>query len=364
MTDTFLRRRNNIRKASSKGVNAMLITNPVNIRYLTNFTGGSGCLLIQPGGDTLLSDPRFTIQIAEECPGLEAVINPRSTSVSSVLAELLGNDSGRLGIESESVTLAQRERLCKDLRNWNSLPVSRFTENLRAVKDSAEVRSIRRAVNAAEQSLGFICRYIADHPDTDEIDIRNVLEFSMRLFGAEDKSFPSIVGAGARAALPHGVPSRQRITGQSHLLIDWGCIWDGYVSDLTRVLIFDRKDKYLRKVYETVLKANEAAIAAIEPGKTCGEIDRIAANVLLKSRLVKEPAHALGHSIGLEIHEDPRFAKDDKTVLKPGMVLTVEPGIYIRDWGGVRIEDDILVTKTGCEVLSSGVPKQYNDVRM
>ncbi|MDR3183279.1 MAG: Xaa-Pro peptidase family protein [Planctomycetaceae bacterium] len=365
MADKFIQRRNKVRKAFARhGINALLITDTVNIRYLTNFTGGSACLLIQRSGDVLLSDPRFTIQIAEECPNLEAVINPRNLAVSAVLAEQLGEKGGRLGIEAESVTLAQQERLFKDLPHWIAVPVSDITEKLRAVKDKDERRFVQQAVDIAAKSFKYIRQYIQQTPDADEIDVRNMLEFAMRLFGAEDKSFSSIVGAGARAALPHAVPGYQKIAGQSHLIIDWGCIVNGYMSDLTRVLIFDRKDKQLRKVYETVLKANEAAIAAIKPGKTCEEIDRAAAKVLVKSRFVTEPAHALGHSVGLEIHENPRFAKGDKTVLKPGMILTVEPGIYIRDWGGIRIEDDIIVTSTGCRVLSSAVPKRFADVCM
>jgi Xaa-Pro aminopeptidase len=194
-----------------------------------------------------------------------------------------------------------------------------------------------------------------------EIDICIAMEHQMRLFGAEEKSFPSIIGAGGRAALPHATPSKKTISREQLLLFDWGCVVNGYMSDLTRVLIL-RPNQRLRVIYETVLEAQEAAIAAIKPGKVCKDIDTIARNIIKDAGFGKYFDHGLGHSIGLQIHENPRFRQDDDAVLKAGMVLTVEPGIYIKGWGGIRIEDDILVTKTGCEVLSRALPKKYDEM--
>jgi Xaa-Pro aminopeptidase len=362
MTDQFLKRRDKVRKTLSKNnADAVLITNPANVRYLTNFTG-SGSLVIRHDTDIVLTDPRFTLQVSEECSCKEVFVNPRSVAKSDTLAQCLKKSSGTICIEAASVTLAERERLFANLPGWNVIPVSNVVENLRAVKDKTEIASIRAAVQSAYYGWLLLQRYMSFTPQADEIDICNILDYGVRTFGAEDRSFATIVAAGSRAALPHAVPTHQKYAGQSHLLIDWGGVVNGYCSDLTRVFIFDHKDKQLRKVYDTVLKANEAAIEAIQPGKTCEEIDRVASKILLKSRLIKETAHALGHSIGLEIHEDPRFSAGDKTVLQPGMVITVEPGIYIPEWGGVRIEDDVLVTKTGCKVLSDYVPKQFKDV--
>lgn len=364
----FLKRRDKIRKAlaADHKIDALLITNPINIRYLTNFTGGAGCLLIQPDGDTLLSDPRFTIQIEEECPGLHAVIRPRHISASKTLNDLLKSSPKggniRLGFEDASMTVAEKEHYYREIKKAEPVPTQRVVEKLRSIKDKTEIKEIRKAIGAAHFAFRYIREFVVKTPDASEIYIRNLIEFAMHFADAEDRSFNTIVGAGARAALPHGVPGSQKIEGQSHLLIDWGCVVNGYMSDLTRVLIFHPKDKKLRRVYETVLEANEAAIAAIKPGKTCEEIDTISAKILVKSKLVKKAAHGLGHSFGLEIHEDPRFAQGNKTVLEPGMVLTVEPGIYLQGFGGVRIEDDILVTKDGCELLSVNVPKQFEDV--
>lgn len=358
----FLERRNKIRRAVAKQkLNALLITDPLNVRYLTGFTGGTGCLLIRPNGDTILSDPRFTIQIEEECPGLEAIIRPRSESTSKTLLKLLGKTTaGTLGIEAESVTIAQQDRLFQCLSRWSPVPTRNVVEELRQIKDQDELTNIRRAINIAAGAFQHVRDQL--HPALNETDLCIMLEHFMRLLGAEDKSFSTIIGAGARAALPHGSPSKQTISGQSHLLFDWGCIVEGYMSDLTRVLILTPENKKLRTVYETVLKAQQAAIAAIKPGKTCEEIDTVARNIIADAGFGKHFGHGLGHSIGLRIHESPRLAPGDKTVLKAGMVLTVEPGIYLKGWGGVRIEDDILVTKSGCEVLSRDVPKTFEEM--
>jgi Xaa-Pro aminopeptidase len=359
--ENFLVKRNKIRKAVSKQkLNALLITNPINVHYLTGFTG-TGSLLIRPDGDTLLSDPRFTIQIEEECPGLDAVIRARSITTSQTLAMLLGKTTaGKLGIEAESVTIAQQERLFQHIPRWQPFPTKNVVEELRQIKDRDELNQIRQAIDIATRAFQFVREHL--YPDLREIDICIMLEHQMRLLGAEDKSFPSIIGAGARSALPHANPSSQTLAEQSLLLFDWGCIVNGYMSDLTRVLIFAPNNKKLRMVYETVLKAQKAAIAAVKPGKTCEEIDAVARNIISDAGFGKHFGHGLGHSIGLRIHEDPRFAPGNKTVLKPGMVMTVEPGIYLKGWGGIRIEDDVLVTKSGCEVLSRDVPKAFEEM--
>jgi len=357
----FQERRNKIRRSVAKQkLDALLVTHPINVRYLTGFTGGAAYLLIQPSGDTILSDPRFTIQIEEECPGLDAVIRPRTESTATTLSKLLGKTTtGKLGIESETMTVAQHERLFQNLTHWQSVPTKGVVEELRHIKDKYEIAQIRRAIEIATDAFRHTRSQLRS--SLSEIDIRNMLESQMQTLGAEDKSFSTIIAAGARAALPHAVPTTQILFRQPILLFDWGCVVNGYVSDLTRVLI-SVPNKKIQTVYETVLKANEAAIAAIKPGKTCEEIDVIARNIITDAGFGKKFGHGLGHSIGLQVHEDPRFREGDKTVLKPGMVLTVEPGIYLKGWGGVRIEDDILVTKTGCEVLSRDVPKWFYEV--
>ncbi|MDR2116541.1 MAG: Xaa-Pro peptidase family protein [Planctomycetaceae bacterium] len=362
MNNRFFIRRNKIRRSLiHRQFDAILISNPINVRYLTGFTGNDAYLMIKNSGDIILSDPRFTIQIEEECSGLETYLRSVNEPLMHAVGKVLGKTtSGTLGIEAESLTLAKRDRLAQVIPAWQIVTTQNIVEELRQIKDRNEIQLIRKAIDLAYRSFRSICASLS--PEQTELDIRNNLEYQMRLHGAEDKSFPSIIGVGSRAALPHGSPSLLKLAGQSHLLIDWGTIVNGYMSDLTRVLIFQKKDKKLRTVYETVLKAQNAAIKAIKPGKNCNEIDAIARAVISDAGFGKYFDHGLGHSFGLEIHESPRFVGGDHTILKPGMILTVEPGIYLKDWGGVRIEDDILVTKTGCEVLSDFVPKSFDEM--
>jgi Xaa-Pro aminopeptidase len=362
MTDQFLIRRNKIKRyLIRQHWDAFLVTNPINVRYLTGFTGGSGYLILGNSGDILLSDTRFTIQIEEECPGLDTYFRRTNEPLPYAVAGVLGRTTtGKLGVEAESITLAGYDRIAQEIPNWQLISVKNLVGELRQIKDRNEIQLIRKAIDTADQTLRDIRTFLSS--ERNEIEIRNELEYRMRLNGAEDKSFPSIIGAGPRAALPHGSPSSQKLAGQSHLLIDWGTIVQGYMSDLTRVFVFGKKNKKLQTIYETVLKAQKAAIEAIKPGKDCTEIDAVARSVISDAGFGKYFNHGLGHSFGLEIHESPRFASGDHSILKPGMVMTVEPGIYLKDWGGVRIEDDILVTKTGCEVLSRRVPKSFEEM--
>ena len=359
--DKFLERRNKIRRVAKKQkLDAVLITNELNVRYLTGFTGTASAMLIKPDGDVILSDPRFTLQLEEECPDLEAEIRPRNEPTSKTLAKLLGKTtSGKLGIEADSVTVGQHERLFSSIPHWQSVPTKNLVEELRQIKDPDEVAMIRKALAVSCQSFDDVRNWL--HPSLSEIDVCIMLEHRMRLLGSARKSFPSIIAAGARAALPHASPTEQILAGQSQILIDWGAVVQGYMCDTTRVIILS-PNKKLQTVYETVLKAQEAAIASIKPGKTCEKIDAVARSIITDAGFGKHFGHGLGHSIGLRIHEDPRLAPGDKTELQPGMVLTVEPGIYLKGWGGVRIEDDILVTKNGCEVLSKNIPKSFDDM--
>ncbi|MDR2755963.1 MAG: Xaa-Pro peptidase family protein [Planctomycetaceae bacterium] len=361
MNNRFLIRRNKIRRSIIRSqLDAILISNPINVRYLTGFTG-VGYLIIKRSGDIILSDRRFTIQIEDECPNLDVYLRSVNEPLIQAVGQVIGKTtSGSLGIEAESITLVKREQLAQIIPAWKIVSTQNFVEELRQIKDRNEIQLIRKAIDTAYRAWLDLRSFLK--PEWSEIDIRNELEYRMRLSGADDKSFPSIIGIGPRAALPHGSPSSLKLIGQSHLLIDWGTIIDGYMSDLTRVLIFQKKDKKLRTVYETVLKAQEAAIKAVKPGKSCNEIDAVARSVIHDAGFGKYFDHGLGHSFGLEIHESPRLVGGDHTVLKPGMVLTVEPGIYLKGWGGVRIEDDIIVTKTGCEVLSDFIPKSFDDM--
>ena len=193
-----------------------------------------------------------------------------------------------------------------------------------------------------------------------ERDLAAELEYQARKFGAKALSFPAIVAVGPRAALPHATPTSQRLDASDFILVDWGVNSGLYMSDLTRIIVTGRISPKLRKVYGVVLAAQLAAIEAIRPGRTCEQVDNVARKIISKAGFGPAFGHGLGHGTGLEIHEAPRLAVGQKTKLRPGMIVTVEPGIYLPGWGGVRIEDDILVTRTGHEVLSN-VPKQLDE---
>ncbi len=347
-----------LRSLSATNPDAFLVSNPINVRYLSGFTGNDSMLLLRKTGATILSDGRFTLQIKEECPEIENVyIRPGGESMAAAIAKVFGGvKSGRLAVEAESMTLAGEERLGEKLPKTEFVSTKGVVETLRQIKDRDEIQTIRKAIDVAAKAFEDIRSGL--RPEQTEIDICNEIEYRMRRHGAEEKSFASIIAAGPRAALPHAVPSSQRVGDHPMLLVDWGAIVNGYMSDLTRVIVLSPTKK-LRTVYETVLNAQLAAIAAIQPGKTGQEIDAVARSVIKDAGFGKNFNHGLGHSLGLEIHEAPRLAIGHQTVLKPGMVLTVEPGIYLNGWGGVRIEDDVLITKTGCDVLSRHVPKYF-----
>ena len=234
-------------------------------------------------------------------------------------------------------------------------------ESLRIIKDKYEIESLRKSIRAAAK--GFELIRCALRPEQTEREIRNDLEYALRRFGADDKGFGSIIAVGERAALPHAVPGDKRVEEAELLLIDWGAKCEGYVSDLTRTLITTTKPSAkLRKVYNAVLAAQKSAIAAIRPGIAMQDIDTIARKSLQDAGLDKLFTHGLGHGLGLEVHEGKRFCPGSMTELKPGMVMTVEPGVYIPGWGGVRIEDDVLITKDGCEVLTPMVAKEFDEM--
>jgi Xaa-Pro aminopeptidase len=264
----------------------------------------------------------------------------------------------RVGVEADSMTLAQRDGLSAAAPKVELVSTSAWVEDLRMIKDRDEIERTRRACDMARRTFEVVRAKITQ--SMTEAEIAAELEYQARRFGAKKLSFEPIVGVGPRSALPHGHATNKRVGEAEFTLIDWGVLEGLYMSDLTRVLATDRISPKLRKLYGVVLKAQRAGIEAIRPGAVCEDVDAAARAVIEKAGYGKHFGHGLGHSLGLEIHENPRFAKGNKTVLKPGMIMTVEPGIYFPGWGGIRIEDDVLVTRTGHEVLTS-VPKELDE---
>ena len=339
-------------KTGSVSIDALLVTNFVNVTYLTGFTGDDSYLLLAGKSDILVSDQRYTTQLEQECPHLELAIRAPGTKMHEFTAKQVAKaKASRLGVEADSMTLAARDALAKDLPKVDLAATNGWVESLRIVKDRDEIERTRRACDLARRAFDVIRAKIT--PDTTEAQIAADLEYQARMFGAKGLSFTPIVGVGERAALPHGRPTQKKIGQGEFTLIDWGVNEGLYMSDLTRVVPTTKISPKLRKLYGVVLKAQLAGIDAIKPGATCEQVDAAARKVIEAAGFGPRFGHGLGHGIGLEIHEAPRLAKGQNVELKPGMIVTVEPGIYFPDWGGIRIEDDVLVTRTGREVLSN-----------
>jgi Xaa-Pro aminopeptidase len=243
------------------------------------------------------------------------------------------------------------QRITKALPKGVTLvPIGPLVERLRMVKSDDEIARIRRSVLTNSQAFEKATRAI--RPGARESTIAAELEYQMRRLGAEKAAFETIVAMGSRSALPHAQPTARKLANNELLLIDMGACQDGYMSDMTRVLFLGKPDRRVRSMYNAVLKAQLAAIDSVRPGVTAAHVDGAARRVLVKEGLGKEFVHSTGHGLGLEIHEGPRLGRRDKTKLEPGMAITIEPGAYVRDFGGIRIEDTVLVTRNGCEVLT------------
>ncbi len=359
----FQKRRKRLRKLL-KGPEALLVTNETNVRYLTGFTGDSTYLLVAAGSDTddlLISDPRYEEQLEQECPDVAVAIRKPSDKLVAFTADCIRKRGiGTLAFEPDSVSFATYQSLAAEC-SASLVAADPLVEQLRAIKDADEIRVLKKAVAIAER--GFLSMRARLRPELTETEFAHQLESCLRELGAERFSFTPIVAGGPRAALPHGHPAHSRIGDDPLLLVDWGAEVDGYRSDLTRVLMTSRTPAKISKAYEAVRAAQQAAIEAIRPGATGGDVDRAAREVLSAHGVERRFTHGLGHGIGLDIHEAPRMGKGVETPLKAGMVVTVEPGVYFPGLAGIRIEDDILVTSSGAERLSSlPVEQELNQV--
>jgi Xaa-Pro aminopeptidase len=362
--DRTSQRRERLRRVlKSDRVDGLLVVSVSNVRYLTGFTGDSSALLLTRDRALVISDGRYETQLAEECPGLEVHIRPLGQPLIQGIAEVIEKRGvRRLSFESAFLSAAEFLTLKEKLNGVELRGVSDRVEALRAIKDREEIAAIRSAIAIAERSFAMLRAGL--RRDETEKDVADALEGYLRRCGATAASFPPIVAVGVRAALPHAQPSADiRIDRDDFVLVDWGATGRPYKSDLTRVLVTGKVTAKFEKIYRTVLAAQERGIAAIRPGVLAREVDAEARSVIEEAGFGRFFRHGLGHGLGMDIHEAPRLHKSSEVRLQPGMVITVEPGIYLPDWGGVRIEDDVLVTPEGCDVLSC-VPKALDTVRV
>ena len=356
----FQARRERLRKALKKTeIDGLLVTDFTNVTYLTGFTGDDSYLLVRRDGETVLSDPRYITQLGEECPGVDLNIRPPGVSMLHAVVKVVRSARiGRLGIEGDSMTVGLRDQIANKLPKVEIKATSGLVERLRLIKDKDEIVRLRKAVWQAEKAFAVLRSTL--RPEMTEKEAADELEHQFRLFGAKDAAFPSIVAVGPRGALPHATPTRKRIGEDDFVLVDWGANEGLYRSDLTRVLVTGKISPRFERVYRVVLEAQTRAIAAVRPGVSGHDVDNVARSVIAKAGFGRRFRHGLGHGLGMLVHEAPRLAVKSQTILRPGMVVTVEPGIYLPGWGGVRIEDDILVTRTGHEVLTH-VPKRLEE---
>lgn len=346
------RRGRALRVVRQAGAEALLVSSVANVRWLTGFTGDDSYLLLGPRNAMVISDSRYEQQLGEECPGLEVVVRRAGTSLLEATVRVVRQCRvGRLAVEGQSLAAAAYLELAAKLAPVEVRSTSGLVERLRQVKDREELAAIRQAIAVAER--GFAVLRATLHAEQTEKEMADALEHQLRLLGAEGASFPSIVAVGDRAALPHYRPGGRRVGQGRFVLVDWGARVRGYVSDLTRLIPTSRIPPKLERVYRIVQTAQAQAIRLLRPGAVAGEVDAAARAVIADAGFGKRFGHGLGHGIGLEVHEGPRLAPGSKTVLQPGMVVTVEPGIYLPGWGGVRLEDDVLITRHGPQVLTS-----------
>ena len=331
-------------------IDALLVSAIPNVRYLSGFSGDNGLVLMTPDSQTLFTDPRYTIQASGECSCKVKTVAKGALELAAI--EVIRRKRiKRIGFEAGRITYDAYRRLKQALPLAASLkPVGPVIEKLRMIKSAAEIARIRRAVATNSQAFEKTVRSIV--AGVAENSIAAELEFQMRRSGAEKAAFETIVAAGPRSALPHAQPTQRKVAVNELLLIDMGACQDGYMSDMTRMLFVGKPGREVLRIYGTVRKAQAAALDAVRAGVTAGQVDRTARKVLESEGLGKEFVHSTGHGLGLEIHEPPRLGRGDPTRLEAGMVITIEPGAYIRDFGGVRIEDTVLVTGNGCEVLT------------
>ena len=346
--------------AAAEGLDLLLITNPINVTYLTGFSGEASYLIQSKAKTLLVSDGRFSEQIKDECPGLEAFIRGPGLALPDATIEqlkLLG--ARRIGYESGHLTVADFQQLGDGVKTADWKPERDRVETLRRVKDESEIAQILAAIKIAEKAFAMFRAML--RPDDTEMDLTNAMESYVRKAGGKETAFPPIVAVGPRAALPHAPPGLHKVADDPLLLIDWGASGPFYKSDLTRVLWTYNNGAFpggrkpsdkLQTVYAVVAEAQRRAIAAMKPRASSKAVDTIARSYIAEQGFGEFFNHGLGHGFGLQIHEAPFFRPNVDVPLEAGMVVTCEPGIYLPGEFGVRIEDDVLITPDGPEVLT------------
>lgn len=344
------RQRRVVQVLDARRLGALLVTHLPNVRYLCGFTGSAGVLLIADDQATFFTDGRYREQARAEVHRARVVVS-KGPVLDAVVRALVDARVKTVGAESEHMSVAAAGRLARMLRGKARVrPTRELVEEHRMVKEPAEIERIRAAVRLG--SSLFDTAVAAIRPGVPERMVAAELEYAARKAGADGMSFETIVAAGLRSALPHGQATAQPIPRRGFVVLDFGVILRDYCSDMTRTVHVGKPTTEARRLYQAVREAQQAAIEKVRPGRSVGEVDRAARSVLRRAGLHRYFTHSTGHGVGLEIHEPPRVASGQQDVMRPGMVISIEPGVYVPGYGGVRIEDMVVVTTTSCAVLT------------
>ena len=341
----------------TQNCDAIVVSNLTNVRYLCGFTGSAGMIVITRGKAFFITDFRYQEQAASQVPSEYSVAIAKKglwQEARRILKSNLKNKSAKIGFEAEHTSVAAWEENKKLFAPVELVATSRIVENLRMQKDEGELEIMKRAIRVADEAMEYIFGVL--RPGLSEREVSDELLHQIKQRGASGPSFDFIVASGARGALPHGVASDKVLQLGEMVTIDMGAIVDGYCSDLTRTVCIGKPTRQQQKIYEIVWQAQTESAAKFRAGMGCKAADKIARGIISQAGYKDHFGHGLGHGVGMQIHEPPRVSPLGKGKLQIGSVVSCEPGIYIPDWGGVRIEDLLLITKTGAEILS-GAPK-------
>lgn len=338
-------------RLSKTGCDGMLVTSSVNIRYLTGFTGSAGMLLVTPEEWLLVSDGRYGEQAAEQTTsaGVEVRIEITSTRQRDVVGSA-ARHLGHLGLEAETVSWARQRRFAEWFPGSELVPTEHLVEGLREVKDRGEIARIDAAAAIADEAFDGVRGLLSDRPTEREFAVE--LDFAMLRLGAAGTSFETIVASGPNAARPHARPGDRRVMEGDLVVVDFGAVVDGYRSDMTRTVLVGEGSHVQREMIEVVIRSEAAGVAAVGPSVKGCEVDAACRDVIAEAGWAEAFLHSSGHGVGLEIHESPRIAATSEAVLIVGNVVTVEPGVYLSEHGGVRIEDTVVVTEDGSRRLT------------
>ena len=347
MTDQRIKKAFGLLKKNN--LDRMIVTEINHVKYLSGYTGSNGIIVLAPPKAYFLTDFRYATQAPKEVKNCQIIIASRQ--LMTELPKLPAFSKGvRVGVEAEFVSLKLMNTLKELLPAITFKTTEQLIESLSIVKDQDEIGRIKKAVRIADKAFSEILNSLK--PGVTENEIALELEFKMRRLGAENIAFETIIASGLRSSMPHGRASDKKLRKGDFVTLDFGALYRGYASDITRTVVLGKATEKQKKIYQIVLNAQKSACRAVKPGLACSRLDGLARDIIMKAGYGDYFGHGLGHGLGMLVHDRPTLNPQSNDVLEPGMVVTIEPGIYIPNWGGVRVEDDVLVTATGGQILT------------